>query len=146
MYTRRNRCLPIFHSTSTTSSPSERAYSLGGFANFLQLQAETPRPRPVLCPLTSCQGKYKLPHLMACKTSPGNPAGPTKKWACAHPVVRPDTERSQSICPGQDKSKAQGPAGQFVPNLSEIASRPKHSNETRRECKRRAITALAARE
>src|ERR1700757_2600735 len=25
MYTRRKRCLPIFHSTSTTSSPSERA-------------------------------------------------------------------------------------------------------------------------
>src|SRR5260370_28250318 len=25
MYTRRNRCLPTFHSTSTTSSPSERA-------------------------------------------------------------------------------------------------------------------------
>ena len=25
MYTRRKRCLPIFHSTSTTSKPSERA-------------------------------------------------------------------------------------------------------------------------
>src|SRR6266849_1917876 len=25
MYTRRNRCLPIFHSTSTISRPSERA-------------------------------------------------------------------------------------------------------------------------
>src|SRR5882762_6846855 len=31
--------------------------------------------------------------------------GPTKKWACAHPVVRPDTERNDSICPGQGKSK-----------------------------------------
>src|SRR6266446_3955632 len=87
MYTRRKRCLPIFHSTSTTSSPSERATLSAASRIF-----------------SNC--KQRLPSLCRFHAHSNRP---TKKWACAHPVVRPVTERNQSICPGQDKSKAQGP-------------------------------------
>ena len=44
MYTRRNRCLPIFHSTSTTSRPSERATRSAAARIFSKSTAETPRP------------------------------------------------------------------------------------------------------
>src|SRR5436190_16569169 len=44
------------------------SHPLGSCADFLQIHADTPRPRPVSVAL--------------------RPA-PTKKWACAHSVVRP---------------------------------------------------------
>src|SRR6266403_3213830 len=112
MYTRRKRCLPIFHSTSTTSSPSERATLSAASRIF-----------------SNC--KQRLPSLSRFHAHSNRP---TKKWACAHPVVRPVTERSQSICPGQDKSKAQGPRA-IHGHLKRNRVRPEHSNETQKNLK-----------
>ena len=59
-------------------------YPFGGFADLIQIHAKTPRPKPV--------------------TSSFPPAA-TKKWACAHSMVRPVSERRVSIFPQHGKSK-----------------------------------------
>src|SRR5579863_979446 len=68
--------------------PFRAGNSLGGFANFFQLQAETPRPKAVRRPLTS-------------------PTGPTKKWACAHPSCDPLQSEMRVYAP--DNTKARHP-------------------------------------
>src|SRR5882672_11756427 len=42
MYTRRKRCLPTFHSTSTTSSPSERATRSAAARTFSKFTQRLP--------------------------------------------------------------------------------------------------------
>src|SRR6266446_3120860 len=46
--------------------PFRACYPLGGFANFLQLQAETPRPKPVSRPLQPAQQKSGLAPTPSC--------------------------------------------------------------------------------
>src|SRR6267143_2281479 len=62
-------------------------HALGSAADFLQIHAETPRPRPVRSAL--------------------QPA-PTKKWACSPLIVRPASERYHSIFALHGKSKVRG--------------------------------------
>src|SRR5208337_3744401 len=59
-------------------------YSFGGLADLFQIHAKTPRPKPVLSSF---------------------PPAATKKWACAHSMVRPVSERRASIFPQHCKRK-----------------------------------------
>src|SRR5262249_2386734 len=51
-------------------------HTFRGVADFFQIHLKTPRPKPV---------------------ESSAPPAATKKWACAHSMVRPDSERSSSI-------------------------------------------------
>src|SRR6266699_693286 len=84
MYTRKHRCLPIFHSTSTISSPSERATRSAAARIFSKSIQRLPDPSRSAMPSNRRQ---------------------QKSWLCAHSSVRPASERNLSIFPPQGKSK-----------------------------------------
>ena len=84
MYTRRKRCLPIFHSTSTTSRPSERATRSAAARIFSKFTQRLPGLGRSDAPTNRQQQKSGL--------------APTL-------FVRPVSERKESIFREQGKSK-----------------------------------------
>ena len=85
MYTLRKRCLPTFHSTSTTSSPSDRATLSAASRIFSNCK----RSLPASAGPNACSRFRVQP-----RSPDAKPGGPTKKWACAHSIVRPVTDET----------------------------------------------------
>src|SRR5712691_6822265 len=86
MYTRKNRCLPIFHSTSTISSPSERATRSAAARIFSK----------------------STQRLLDRSRSAVHSNRPNKKVGSRPLSLRPASERSQSIFPLHCKCKIRG--------------------------------------
>src|SRR6266581_296442 len=110
MYTRRKRCLPIFHSTSTTSRPSERVTRSAA----ARMRSKSTRRNPGSHGPPLVQRNIRLEPIRRAgrgrtesrQASSGAPkAAATKKWARAHSLVRPASERNLSIVTRSIKSK-----------------------------------------
>src|SRR5712671_7215005 len=102
--------------------PFRARYSLGGFANFFQLKAETPRPKPVSRPLHPAQQKSGLAPTPSC-----------------------DPLQSEGQVYAQCKAKARHRMGRQI-TPSQQKSRPVRNIQTGREkSAQRGLLGLAAR-
>src|SRR5579871_5429084 len=103
MYTRRKRCLPIFHSTSTTSKPSERATRSAAsriFSKFTQrlpglgrLNARYHRQQQKsgLAPTSKCDPLQSEVQVYSRSTVKARYRGPPQRGSAAMPLHIPDS-------------------------------------------------------